>query len=224
MAAPASVPEWLRPDGLPSLRMPSAQALQRLVAGNVRYAEQRTGAVAPPGPVHAARFPFALVVGCLCAGAAGERLFAESPGAVQCVRTAGPSAGDDTVAAVEYAALVENVGVVLVLTHRQCPALAAAKTAAAAGDLALPGTLTAWARGTAAGTRSTDGPAVGHARALRASLRRLDSLLSLTRSGQLAIAAGVLDGATGAIEFLPDEPEEVPDDVAPSAGGWSFGS
>lgn len=45
-------------------------------------------------------------------------------------------------------------------------------------------------------------------------LRRTDSLLGLTRSGQVKIAAGVLDPDTGAIQFLPDEPDEVEDDSA----------
>ena len=35
----------------------------------------------------------------------------------------------------------------------------------------------------------------------------------MTRSGQVKIAGGVLDPATGAIEFLPDEPDEVEDDT-----------
>ena len=161
--------------------MPSAQALQRLQAGNVRYCQQRAGNAPPPGDATPAGFPFALVVGCLEPEAAGEHLFAEKPGAIEVVRNAGPSLGSDALAAVEYAALVQNVGVVLVLAHKGC----------GVGD-----------------------PAVGHVRALRWELRRTDSLLGLTRSGQVKIAAGVLDPDTGAIQFLPDEPDEVEDDSA----------
>ncbi len=205
----------MRPDGLPSHRMPSAQALQRLMAGNVRYQRQRTGEQLAPGDQTPAGFPFALVVGCLEPNAAAEHLFAERPGSVQCVRNAGPSLGGDTMAAIEYAALVQNVGVVLVLTHLGCGVLTAAANARLAGDLPLPGTLAAWVPLAASGTRLGE-PAVGHVRALRATLRATDSLLTLLWSGRLKIAAGVLNPTTGAIDFLPDEPDEVEDD-SPSA-------
>jgi len=208
MALPASVPEWLRPAGLPTHRMPSAQALQRLVAGNVRYQRQRQGEGGPPGDAARASHPFALVVGCLEPGAAAEELFAERSGAVECIRTAGPSLGADTLAGIEYAALVQNVAVVLVLGHRGCTAVVAAVNAGRAGGLRLPDALAAWVSSAAAGGAEPD-PVLGHVRALRARLRRADSLLSLTRNGQLTIAAGVLDPVTGAIDFLPDEPDEI---------------
>ncbi|MFT3859720.1 carbonic anhydrase [Micropruina sp.] len=211
MAALNEVPDWMRPPGLPSHRMPSAQALQRLKAGNARYVTQRSGEGHSPGSPVTAEFPFAVVVGCLEPDAAGEHLFAETPGAVQCVRTAGPSLGADTMAAIEYAVLVQNVSLVLVLGHQGCGALRAAADARAAGSVPLPGELTGWVSRAATGTRLGD-PATGHVRALRAVLHRADSLLTLIRSGEVKIAAGVLAPATGAIEFLPDEPDEVEDD------------
>lgn len=212
MAAPVQVPEWMRPVGLPEHRMPSGQALQRLHAGNERHVKRLSGDAQAPGDPTRAAFPFALVVGCFEPDAAGEHLFAEKPGAVQCVRTAGPSLGADTMAAIEYAVLVQNVGVVLVLGHSGCGVLTAAADARAAGPVPLPGDLAAWVPLAAAGTRLGK-PASGHVRALRAALRNADSLLTLTRSGQVKIAGGVLDPATGAIEFLPDEPDEVEDDT-----------
>ncbi|MCW3159125.1 carbonic anhydrase [Micropruina sonneratiae] len=239
MAVPASVPEWLRPVGLPVHRMPSAQALQRLKAGNERYCKQRAGEGAPPGDAAPAQFPFALVVGCLEPGAAAEEFFAERPGAILCLRTAGPSLGADAVAGIEYAVLVQNVAVVLVLAHRGCAAVETARVARQAG-VALPGSLDGWVRSAAAGTpppTSADPgrgglvprpvaalvpvaaaggqaapptagePVEAHVRALRADLRRADSLLTLTRSGKVKIAGGVLDRDSGAIDFLPDEPD-----------------
>ena len=187
--------------------MPSGQALQRLHAGNERHVKRLSGDAQAPGDPTRAAFPFALVVGCFEPDAAGEHLFAEKPGAVQCVRTAGPSLGADTMAAIEYAVLVQNVGVVLVLGHSGCGVLTAAADARAAGPVPLPGDLAAWVPLAAAGTRLGK-PASGHVRALRAALRNADSLLTLTRSGQVKIAGGVLDPATGAIEFLPDEPDD----------------
>lgn len=197
--------------------MPSAQALQRLKAGNGRHRRQQAGEGLAPGDPTPADFPFALVVGCLEPAAAGEQLFAEKPGAVQCVRTAGPTLGAETMAAIEYAALVQNVAVVLVLGHEGCGVLTAAANARSAGDLRLPGSLGAWVPQAATGTRLGD-PATGHVRALRATLRGADSLLTLTRSGQLKIAGGVLDRTTGLIEFLPDEPDVVEDDTPVKAG------
>lgn len=222
MALPASVPDWLRPAGLPAHRMPSAQALRRLIAGNERYRRIRAGEAAAAGDAVRADFPFALVLGCLEPGAAGEGLFAEHPGAVACLRTAGPSLGTDTLAGVEYAALVHNVGVVLVLGHRGCGAVTAARDARAAGTPELPGALGGWVTTAAAGSTALPAPGstaadpvTGHVRALRAGLSRVDSLLTLTRGGRLKIAGGVLDEATGAIDFLPDEPDEV---IEPEAG------
>lgn len=204
MAAPARVPDWLRPPDLPAHRMPSAQALQRLRAGNQRYQRHLAGEPLPPGDAGTAQFPFALVVGCLDAGAAGEDLFAERPGAVSCVRAAGPSLGEDVQAAVEYAALVHNVAVVLLLAHRGCAVLQTAAQARRSG-VALPGALGSWSATAAIGTGAVDA-AAGHVLGLRQRLRQHDSLVSLTRDSRLLIAAGVLDPATGAIEFLPDEP------------------
>ncbi|MFT4297460.1 MAG: carbonic anhydrase [Micropruina sp.] len=215
MAVPPSVPDWMRPEGLPTHRMPSAQALQRLVAGNGRHRRECAGENLAPGDAAPAAFPFALVVGCLEPGAAGEELFAERPGAIECVRTAGPSLGADTMAAIEYAALVQNVGIVLVLGHRNCGAVTAAGNARSAGRPPLPGALGDWVPTAAAGTAAlpADGaaadPVTGHVRALRAQLRGADSLLTLTRSGQLKIAGGVLDDDTRGIDFLSDEPDEV---------------
>lgn len=223
MAAPAEVPDWLRPAGLPSHRMPSAQALQRLMAGNARYQRIVAGDQVGPGEPGQADFPFALVLGCLESGAAGEQLFAEKPGAVQCVRTAGPSLGEDALAAIEYAALVQNVGVILVLGHVGCGVLTAAANARAAGNPALPGSLASWVPLAAAGTGLGD-PVLGHVRALRAQLRTADPLLSLTRSGHVKIAGGVLDPVSGAITFLPDEPDQVPDDTLAGPVREQYGS
>ena len=220
MAFPPCVPDWMRPEGLPSHRMPSAQALHRLIAGNGRHQHERTGQGVARGDEAPAAFPFALIVGCLEPGAASEELFAERPGAIECARSAGPSLGQDTMAAIEYAALVQNVGVVLVLGHQGCGAVSAAKDAYKAGGLRLPGALGEWIESAAAGSAAlpVKGVAVdavtGHVRALRAQLRKADSLLSLTRSGQLKIAGGVLDDDTRGIAFLPDEPDEV---VEPAA-------
>ncbi|MFT4215787.1 MAG: carbonic anhydrase [Micropruina sp.] len=232
MPLPPSVPDWMRPEGLPAHRMPSAQALQRLIAGNGRRRRERAGENLAPGDAVSAAFPFALVVGCLEPGAASEDLFAERPGAVECVRTAGPSLGSDTMAAIEYAALVQNVGIVLVLGHRNCAAVIAAREARAAGRPSLPGALGEWVPMAAAGSAAlpaTGGTAsdsiTGHVRALRAELRRADSLLSLTRSGQLKIAGGVLDDDTGGIDFLPDEPDDVVEPVGlPRADRRQYGS
>jgi len=222
---PASVPDWLRPAGLPTHRMPSAQALQRLMAGNVRYLHQRAGEGGPPGHTAPAAHPFALVVGCLEPGAAAEELFAERPGALECVRTAGPSLGADTLAGIEYAALVQNVAVVLVLGHRGCTIVTTAANARRAGGLRLPDALTAWVSSAAAGAAEPD-PVLGHVRALRALLRRSDSLLSLTHNGQLKIAAGVLDPVTGAVEFLPDEPDDLIEeaDLGQRPDPYTYGS
>jgi carbonic anhydrase len=234
MAMPASVPDWMRPAGLPAHRMPSAQALQRLIAGNGRHRRERAGEHLAPGDLAPAAFPFALIVGCLEPGAASEELFAERPGAIECARTAGPTLGSDTLAAIEYAALVQNVGVVLVLGHAGCRAVSLAKNARAANGVALPGVLAEWvglaAAGSAAlpatGSKAADA-VTGHVRALRAQLRRTDSLLTLTRSGQLKIAGGVLDEVTGGIDFLPDEPDEVIESgssVAPRPDPTRYGS
>ncbi len=199
--------------------MPSAQALQRLIAGNGRHRRDATGESRASGDLTPAEFPFALVVGCLESGAAGEGLFAERPGAIECARSAGPSLGADTMAAIEYAALVQNVGVVLVLGHQGCGAVTAAKDARGVDALRLPGALGEWVTSAAAGSAAlpVEGVAAdavtGHVRALRAQLRRADSLLSLTRSGQLKIAGGVLDDETRGIDFLPDEPDEVVEPV-----------
>jgi carbonic anhydrase len=109
-------------------------ALEKLRAGNARYAEAKTSA---PKPVAEARkanaesqHPFAIVVGCADSRVAPEIVFDENIGALFVVRTAGNLVDDYALGSIEYA--VEHLGtrLIVVLGHERCGAVQAAVGAA----------------------------------------------------------------------------------------------
>src|SRR5262245_61858099 len=111
-----------------------AQALQRLEAGNERYA---AGTATHPNQTAARRteeakgqHPYAVVVSCSDSRVPPELVFDEGLGDLFVIRTAGHRLDDLVLASVEYA--VEHLGcrLVVVLGHERCGAVTAAVEAA----------------------------------------------------------------------------------------------
>ena len=109
-------------------------ALEKLKAGNARFAEAKTSA---PKPVAEARkanaesqYPFAIVVGCADSRVSPEIVFDENIGDLFVVRTAGNLVDDYALGSIEYA--VEHLGtrLIVVLGHERCGAVKAAVGAA----------------------------------------------------------------------------------------------
>ena len=211
------VPSWIRPEGVPDHRLPSAQGLVRLRHGNERYVRKRRGEQLGPGDGRASDFPFAIVLGCADADAAPEAAFDERPGAIMSLRVAGPIAAEDVLATIEYAVDVLSIGVILVLGHLECRALTAAMLATNA-NAELPGRLNRLMSAAAHGSSRGDDPAAGHVRALVARLKAEQALLSAVRSGQVKVVGGVFDASNGTVKFLAEtDPADTRDAVEDAA-------
>ncbi len=125
----------------PTLRGPDpiegASALERLLAGNVRYVAelaQHPGETAERRrQVAQAQYPFAAILCCSDSRVAPEILFDQGLGDLFVVRVAGNVLDDELLGSLEYA--VEHLGVhlIMVLGHERCGAIRAALESVLAG-------------------------------------------------------------------------------------------
>ena len=123
------------------------QALARLVAGNHRFAGDRCAARGGT-PVRRAELaqgqnPFATLVSCADSRVTLELIFDQGLGDLFVVRVAGNTVADPlVVGSVEYAAVVLDTPLIMVLGHEECGAVKAAIDTATNGTV-YPGDLPA---------------------------------------------------------------------------------
>src|SRR5438105_5765156 len=121
------------------------EALQRLLAGNKRFVDNRLTAVGRDDVRRAEQAehqtPFAIIVGCSDSRVPPEVVFDEGLGDLFLVRVAGNTAAAPAlVGSVEYAATTFSCHLVLVLGHESCGAVKAAIDVVKKGKT-LPGSL-----------------------------------------------------------------------------------
>lgn len=110
--------------------IPATEALERLRAGNDRFA---AGARGLEPPQHLARrkeltagqHPFAVVIGCSDSRVPAEIVFDQGLGDLFVIRVAGNIVAPSQVGSVEFAVAALGVRLVVVLGHSQCGAIAA---------------------------------------------------------------------------------------------------
>jgi carbonic anhydrase len=115
-----------------------AEALNELLAGNHRFVHgtsvhpnqdaERRSALAW------AQTPFAVIFGCSDSRLAAEIIFDRGLGDLFVVRTAGHAIGPEVLGSIEYAVTVLATPLVVVLGHRSCGAVTAARDAVMAGQ------------------------------------------------------------------------------------------
>jgi carbonic anhydrase len=107
-----------------------AEALERLMAGNERFATGRSESprrgLDRVRELGSGQAPYAAILGCADSRVPPEILFDEGLGDVFTVRVAGNVASLQEIASLEFAVAVLGVRVVLVLGHRFCGAVTAA--------------------------------------------------------------------------------------------------
>jgi len=104
-------------------------ALERLMAGNARYAAntaQRQDFSAGRAARASAQHPIAAILSCADSRVAPELAFDQGPGDLFVVRLAGNFVSDDGLASLEYAVKFLGVPLLMVLGHTNCGAVAAA--------------------------------------------------------------------------------------------------
>lgn len=120
----------------PRLSSPD-QALAELWAGNHRFV---TGTCNHPNQdaehraaLADAQTPFAVVLGCSDSRLAAEIIFDRGLGDLFVVRTAGHTVGTEVLGSIEYAVTMLRVPLVVVLGHKSCGAVQAARDAVTRG-------------------------------------------------------------------------------------------
>ncbi len=144
MSEQSKIPDSVKADDMPARRVPPKTALTRLIDGNARYAanqsqQQRDYSVGRAERA-AAQYPFAAILSCADSRVAPELAFDQGPGDLFVVRLAGNFVNSDGLASLEYAVEFLSVGLIVVLGHGNCGAVAAA-IKVIREDVQLPGEL-----------------------------------------------------------------------------------
>lgn len=109
--------------------IPPAQALERLMQGNARYAANTPNErdfSAQRAARAEAQFPVAAIVSCSDSRVVPDLVFDQSPGDLFVVRLAGNIVDDDAHASLEYAVMVLNAPLIFIMGHTSCGAVEAA--------------------------------------------------------------------------------------------------
>lgn len=109
--------------------IPPADALARLLQGNIRYAAntpENKDYSAGRAARAVAQYPIAAIVGCADSRVSPELAFDQGPGDLFVVRVAGNFVNEDGLASLEYGVKFLGVPLIIVLGHTDCGAVTAA--------------------------------------------------------------------------------------------------
>ncbi len=189
-------------------------ALQRLMAGNTRYATNRVDLHdfdADRAARSKAQYPIAAILGCADSRVGPEFVFDQPPGGIFVVRVAGNVLTESGTASLEYATQVLGVPLILVLGHSGCGAVAAAIKSTEDGTT-LPGHLPDLVAKIAPAVTATKSvPKADRLNAAIAENVRLTAqqvatvpplLAASVAAGKVKVAGGVYDIATGKVRLL----------------------
>ena len=182
------------------------EALNRLKAGNERFANNKVSAGKPVAARRAetaqAQHPFAIIVACADSRTAPEIVFDQNIGDLFVIRTAGNLVDDYALGSIEYA--VEHLGtrLIVVLGHQRCGAVTAAVASASA-----PGHINSLVRDiqpAVAAIRGKEGDALTNAihendAEVAAKIRKEAELGEL--AAQVRVVEGYYDLDTGKVEW-----------------------
>jgi carbonic anhydrase len=197
--------------------MTPAQALQRLVDGNARFASGKPQAADVRAEVRATaagQYPFAAIVACMDSRTSPERMFDLGIGDAFGVRLAGNIVDEDVLGRLEFATEVAGARVIAVVGHDQCGAVKGACDGVTLGNLtaALADIrLAVEAVPAAVEPRTSKNPAFVQATAeqnvrlgVRAIRERSDILRRRIDAGQVLVVGGMYDLASGRVTFQQD--------------------
>ena len=205
MPAPAeAAPNAISPDA----------ALERIVAGNARYAANTStnkDFSAGRAARAQAQFPIAAIVSCADSRVSPELLFDQAPGELFVTRVAGNFVNDDGLASLEYGVKFLGIPLIMVLGHSGCGAVdATIKVVQDNVELPghLPGLVDALRPGIKAAIASNpkDLLAAATVENVRHNVKRLqtaDPIVSkLVADGKVKVVGGVYDIATGKVNMV----------------------
>jgi len=192
------------------------EALARLIAGNRRFVDDK---VQNPrrntvrrAQIAQGQNPFATLVSCADSRVTLELIFDQGLGDLFVVRVAGNTASDPlVVGSVEYAAVVLNTPLIMVLGHEECGAVTAAIDTATNGTV-YPGDLPAVITPILPAVQQTlstpkdmqvQAAAEANARNQAKLLAAVPLLADKTKTGALKIVSGIYGLHSGKVDLLP---------------------
>jgi carbonic anhydrase len=162
------------------------------------------------------QYPFAFVLSCVDSRTSSELIFDQGMGDIFNARVAGNVIDDDILGSMEFACKVAGARLIAVVGHTQCGAVKGACTDAKLGHLTG---LLAKIRPAVDATREkmpqaapTDGAFVEtvadtHVQLVVQQIRARSAVLrEMLDAGQIGVAAGIHDLATGRVTFKPASP------------------
>jgi carbonic anhydrase len=186
-----------------------AKALQMILDGNARYAacnlEHPNQTAARRTEVASGQHPFAAILACADSRSAPEIVFDRGVGDLFVVRVAGNVAPPIAVESLDYAVTHLGVRLILILGHSKCGAVTAAVEGhESPGDV---GPMLRELRPAVKAVRGKPGDTVANAvranvEIIARNLAASPELAPMVKTGDLKIAAGVLDIATGKVEMI----------------------
>ena len=195
----------------PGENMPTGgQALERLLAGNKRYAAEKQNFPNQTCECRAAlcvgQNPFAVILGCSDSRVPPELIFDQGLGDLFVVRVAGNLTDDLVLGSIEYAVIHLHTPLIMVLGHSRCGAVTAAVSA-----IGLEGhmpSLTAAIRPALDRTRGQSGDRVNNT--ARANATMISETLKIStpvlservNKGTLLIVAAFYNLDTGLVEIM----------------------
>lgn len=203
-AAQAAAPNAISPDA----------ALERIVAGNARYAANdpaNKDFSAGRAARAQAQFPIAAIVSCADSRVSPELLFDQAPGELFVTRVAGNFVNDDSLASLEYGVKFLGVPLIMVLGHSGCGAIDAT-IKVVQDDVQLPGHLPGLVDALRPGIKAAiaSKPAdllaaatIENVRHNVAGLQSAGPIVSkLVADGKVKVVGGVYDIATGKVNMV----------------------
>lgn len=190
--------------------MTPAKALERLKAGNARFAANKSEAQNNSAKVIATatgQYPFAAVLACMDSRAPVEIVFDQGIGDVFGIRVAGNVVNDDELGSLEYAAKV-GAKLVVVLGHTRCGAVKGALDGVKLGNLTglldkIQPSVEAAHCTDSHSDQCVDSVAEANVRHSLAEIRaRSPYLAHYLDEGKLALVGGIYDVSTGQVRFL----------------------
>jgi carbonic anhydrase len=198
----------------PPNAIPPAEALDRLMQGNARYAageneckDYTVGRAERAG----AQYPIVSVLSCSDSRVSPELIFDQGPGDVFVVRVAGNFVNPDGLASFEYAVKILGVPLLMVLGHTNCGAVSAA-VKVVTERTELPGHLPEMIKSiepaviAAHGRHPSDLVATAIEENVRLNVKRLIDdtpiLADALAAKKIAISGGIYDIATGKVGLI----------------------
>ena len=190
------------------------EAIWRLVEGNARFVSGHTQHPRQSPDrrtdLSTSQYPFAVILGCADSRTGPEILFDQGLGDLFVVREAGNVVDDHTIGSIEYAVEHLHAPLVVVMGHKRCGAVAAARDTVAANGHAeghVESLVTA-IRPAVEATVGHDAEAMCkvNVRNVVFALRTCEPILRhMADLGQIRVVGAYYDLDTGAVTFMEDK-------------------